>query len=77
MGTRGHMGYYLNSNKVGSLYESEARKPYFIDKSEMLVDLMTLVEREDIMVMSRSLVSDTDQGTRLIKMTIIPFAHIF
>ncbi|MCC8162265.1 MAG: ATP-binding protein [Lachnospiraceae bacterium] len=37
------MGYYLNSNKVYSLYESETRKPYFIDKTELLSDLMTLV----------------------------------
>ncbi len=39
------MGYYLNSNKVYSLYESEERKPYFIDKTEMLIELITLVEQ--------------------------------
>ncbi|MCD8110450.1 MAG: ATP-binding protein [Clostridiales bacterium] len=39
------MGYYLNSNKVYSLYKSEANKPYFVDKTEMLVELMTLVEQ--------------------------------
>ncbi|MCD7763624.1 MAG: ATP-binding protein [Lachnospiraceae bacterium] len=39
------MGYYLNSNKVYSLYESEARKPYFIDKTEMLFELITLAEQ--------------------------------
>ncbi|MCD8198044.1 MAG: ATP-binding protein [Lachnospiraceae bacterium] len=39
------MGYYLNSNKVYSLYESEVKKPYFVDKTEMLVELITLVEQ--------------------------------
>ncbi|MCD8148556.1 MAG: ATP-binding protein [Clostridiales bacterium] len=39
------MGYYLNSNKVYSLYESEVRKPYFVDKTKMLADLITLVEQ--------------------------------
>lgn len=39
------MGYYLNSNKVYSLYESEARKPCFIDKTEMLFELITLAEQ--------------------------------
>ncbi len=41
------MGYYLNSNKVYSLYESEARKPYFVDKTDMLLDLITLVEQRN------------------------------
>lgn len=39
------MGYYLNSHKVYSLYESEAKKPYFIDKTNMLSELITLVEQ--------------------------------
>ncbi|MCD7762625.1 MAG: ATP-binding protein [Lachnospiraceae bacterium] len=39
------MGYYLNCNKTYSLYESEARKPYFVDKTKMLVELITLVEQ--------------------------------
>ncbi len=39
------MGYYLNSTKVFSLYESEVRKPYFVDKSEILNELIPLVEQ--------------------------------
>ncbi|MCD8326217.1 MAG: ATP-binding protein [Lachnospiraceae bacterium] len=39
------MGYYLNSSKIYSLYESEVRKPYFVDKTEMLSELITLVEQ--------------------------------
>ncbi|MCD8221943.1 MAG: ATP-binding protein [Clostridiales bacterium] len=39
------MGYYLNSNRICSLYESEVRKPYFVDKTKMLRDLITLVEQ--------------------------------
>ncbi|MCD8009698.1 MAG: ATP-binding protein [Lachnospiraceae bacterium] len=38
------MGYYLNSNKICSLYESETRKPYFVDKTDMLLELIPLVE---------------------------------
>lgn len=39
------MGYYLNSNKVYSLYKSETGKPYFIDKTKMLRELITLAEQ--------------------------------
>jgi len=39
------MGYYLNSSKVLSLYESEVKKPYFVDKTEMLGELIPLVEQ--------------------------------
>ncbi|MCD8221486.1 MAG: AAA family ATPase [Clostridiales bacterium] len=39
------MGYYLNSTKVFSLYESEVRKPYFVDKSEILNELIPFVEQ--------------------------------
>ncbi|MCD7763544.1 MAG: ATP-binding protein [Lachnospiraceae bacterium] len=38
------MGYYLNSNQMYSLYESEAKKPYFVDKTAMLKVLIPLVE---------------------------------
>ncbi|MCD8110304.1 MAG: ATP-binding protein [Clostridiales bacterium] len=41
------MGYYLNSKKIYSLYESEAGKPYFVDKSEMLEELIPLVEQKN------------------------------
>ncbi|MCD8132384.1 MAG: AAA family ATPase [Clostridiales bacterium] len=41
------MGYYLNSKKVYSLYESEAGKPYFVDKTEMLEELIPLVEQKN------------------------------
>lgn len=39
------MGYYLNSSKMFSLYESEVRKPYFVDKSKILNELVPLVEQ--------------------------------
>lgn len=39
------MGYYLNSNKVFSLYESEVKKPYFVDKTGMLNELIPLVDQ--------------------------------
>lgn len=39
------MGYYLDSIKVLSLYESEVKKPYFVDKSELLGELIPLVEQ--------------------------------
>ncbi|MCD8325966.1 MAG: ATP-binding protein [Lachnospiraceae bacterium] len=39
------MGYYLNSSKVFSLYESEVKKPYFVDKTEILNELIPLVEQ--------------------------------
>lgn len=38
------MGYYLNSIQAYSLYESETKKPYFIDKTAMLKELIPLVE---------------------------------
>jgi len=38
------MGYYLNSAQPFSLYESETKKPYFIDKTEMLKVLIPFVE---------------------------------
>ncbi|MCD8148707.1 MAG: AAA family ATPase [Clostridiales bacterium] len=38
------MGYYLNSNKVYSLYGSEADSPYFVDKTLLLEELIPLVE---------------------------------
>ncbi|MCD7921960.1 MAG: AAA family ATPase, partial [Clostridiales bacterium] len=39
------MGYYLNSSKVLSLYESEVKKPYFVDKTDILNELIPLVEQ--------------------------------
>ncbi len=38
------MGYYLNSMSALSLYESETKKPYYVDKTEMLTKLIPLVE---------------------------------
>jgi len=38
------MGYYLNNGQIFSLYESETKKPYFVDKSSMLEELVPLVE---------------------------------
>lgn len=39
------MGFYLNSNRPASLYESELKKPYFVDKTEILEELIPLVEQ--------------------------------
>lgn len=39
------MGKYLNPSTVLSLYKSETNKPYFVDKTEMLNDLIPLVEQ--------------------------------
>lgn len=38
------MGVYLNSSKAKVLYESVLNTPYFVDKSELLKDLIPLVE---------------------------------
>lgn len=37
------MGFYLNSRKPAALYSSEAAKPYFVDKTQMLAELMPMV----------------------------------
>lgn len=39
------MGYYLNPEDIVEIYEGEASKPYFVDKTEMLADLIPLVEQ--------------------------------
>jgi len=39
------MGYYLNNPLLLSLYESETKKPYFVDKTRMLQELIPLVEQ--------------------------------
>ncbi|MCD8103422.1 MAG: hypothetical protein LUF35_00090 [Lachnospiraceae bacterium] len=39
------MGYYLNSEDAYELYESETRKAYFIDKTEMLKDLIQIIDQ--------------------------------
>jgi len=39
------MGYYLNSSQAFSLYESETKKPYFVDKTAMLRELIPLVDQ--------------------------------
>ncbi len=38
------MGYYLNPEDVLELYESEVEKPYFVDKTEMLEEMIKLIE---------------------------------
>ncbi len=38
------MGYYLNSPDMLELYKSEVSRPYFVDKSAMLSELIPLVE---------------------------------
>ncbi|MCC8046298.1 MAG: AAA family ATPase [Clostridiales bacterium] len=39
------MGYYLNSTDAFELYEREIKKPYFVDKTELLKELFPLVEQ--------------------------------
>ncbi len=39
------MGIYLNSSSPYSLYKSEYTRPYFVDKSKLLRELMPLVEQ--------------------------------
>lgn len=39
------MGIYLNSNAPCSLYKSEVSRPYFVDKSKILKDLIPLAEQ--------------------------------
>lgn len=38
------MGIYLNSKKPFSLYESEKKQPYFVDKTLLLKELIPLAE---------------------------------
>ena len=38
------MGVYLNSETAYMLYKNETKKPYFIDKSQMLAELFPLVK---------------------------------
>ncbi len=40
------MGYYLNPEDVIDIYRREVRKPYFIDKTKMIGELIPLVERQ-------------------------------
>ncbi|MCD8105314.1 MAG: ATP-binding protein [Lachnospiraceae bacterium] len=39
------MGYYLNPEDVIDIYERETVKPYFVDKTKMLEELIPLVEQ--------------------------------
>jgi len=39
------MGYYLNPEDVLELYRGETEKPYFVDKTGMLSELITLLEQ--------------------------------
>ena len=38
------MGFYLNSRRPAALYASEAAKLYFVDKTQMLAELMPMVK---------------------------------
>lgn len=38
------MGFYLNSSEPAALYLNETKKPYFVDKTPMLQELIPLVE---------------------------------
>ncbi|MCD8348377.1 MAG: ATP-binding protein [Lachnospiraceae bacterium] len=40
------MGYYLNPEDVIDIYRRETAKPYFVDKTEMLNELIPLVEQQ-------------------------------
>ncbi|MCD7833117.1 MAG: ATP-binding protein [Lachnospiraceae bacterium] len=39
------MGYYLNPEDILELYKGEIDKPYFVDKTKMLGELITLLEQ--------------------------------
>ena len=39
------MGFYLNPTDILDLYKKETRKPYFVDKTKMLNELIPLVEQ--------------------------------
>ncbi len=40
------MGFYLNPNDILDIYKRETNKAYFVDKTEMLRDLIPLVEQQ-------------------------------
>lgn len=40
-----NMGYYLNSEDAYGLYERETKKAYFIDKTEMLKELIRIIDQ--------------------------------
>ena len=39
------MGFYLNSAAPGALYKSETENPYFVDKSQLLEELIPFVQQ--------------------------------
>lgn len=39
------MGYYLNPGDILELYKGETEKPYFVDKTEMIEELITVLEQ--------------------------------
>ena len=41
------MGVYLNNATAYSLYEKETKKPYFVDKTQILEQLFPLVWEEN------------------------------
>lgn len=44
-GGRKFMGFYLNSAAPGALYKSETENPYFVDKSQLLEELIPFVQQ--------------------------------
>ncbi|MCD8105738.1 MAG: ATP-binding protein [Lachnospiraceae bacterium] len=40
------MGYYLNPQDVIDIYRRETERPYFVDKTELLAELIPLVEQQ-------------------------------
>lgn len=40
------MGYYLNPDDIIDIYKRETMKPYFVDKTEFLAELIPLVEQQ-------------------------------
>lgn len=38
------MGFYLNSQIAYTLFRTEAKQPYFVDKSQMLEELFPFVD---------------------------------
>lgn len=40
------MGVYLNNATAYSLYEKETKKPYFVDKTQILEQLLVMTNRQ-------------------------------
>ncbi|MCD8104615.1 MAG: hypothetical protein LUF35_06355 [Lachnospiraceae bacterium] len=64
------MGYYLNSADAFELYERETKKPYFVDKTELLKELFPLVEQGGYEELKDYVLNDID-GVREAVMLLV------